>query len=210
MALTLAQINNAPSLKPPLDWLEDEEENNLPILPIEIINKILFEFGGYQTPSANIIKTAIDNYSMLDSMSSLDREELKKMPWIINYHKNLTVDDVNWEIFCEKQKYINALLKKYYRLLLCNNGYLCTMFCLQYWVWNDYWNYQCLQNTYSDSRIRRIKEPNFLLTITKSHFINNNTKTQIKELFEELGIKFTKSHTKEKLYNTYYKFMLKD
>ena len=62
MALTLAQINNTPSLKPPLDWLEDEQENNLPILPWELINKILFEFGGYQHPIASSIKEAHYNY----------------------------------------------------------------------------------------------------------------------------------------------------
>ena len=41
-------------------------------------------------------------------------------------------------------------------------------------------------------------------------FLNNNTKSQIKETFEEHGIKFTKSHTKGNLYKTSYQFMLKD
>ena len=66
MALTLSQINHMPSLKPPLDWLEEEQENNLPILPWELINKILYEFGGYQTPAAKMIKTAFNEYQQLN------------------------------------------------------------------------------------------------------------------------------------------------
>ena len=57
--LTITQINNVPSLKPPLDWLDDDDKTSLPVLPWEIICKILYEFGGYQHPLAFSIKEAI-------------------------------------------------------------------------------------------------------------------------------------------------------
>ena len=90
MSLTLAEINSKPSLKPSLDWLEDDKEQNLPVLPVEIINKILFEFGGYQTPTATIIKQSffnLKNYNLKDYIKGITYDvEYTRMlcdiPWV--------------------------------------------------------------------------------------------------------------------------------
>ena len=165
MSLTLTEINSMPSLKPPLDWLEEEQENTLPLLPWEIINKILYEFGGYQTPNAKMIKD--------------------KYVYESGYYRRCEED----EKFGEK-----CVIRRWgcHRMLVT---------CYHYYRYGgDYWLY-----------LRMFKEPNnFISKLNKNNFINNNTKSQIKETFEEHGIKFTKSHTKEKLYKTFYQFMLKD